>query len=228
MLNKHDFRRKEYLKLEKRMNEVLKKLMDIPWVPLEKPYKDGWYIFYDLRKDIANRKDAELIRRVISEGYNRSFTRNEAHVRAVRAGKESVKGRKGKMVNLCPQKRKLTQKQYDSLDLVVKKYFELDELSERYRKWKIKDYVVTIPSYWIILRIKGRVVTHIQKKGGQLESEYEFLRSQHRSYFDMYTNYGKSYPAGKGRAQMRNAIQKFRNGDLDDIQIERMPLVYEY
>lgn len=228
MLNKHDFRRKEYLRLEKRMNEVWTKLRNIPWVPLEKPYKDGWFIFYDLRKDIAARRDAPLIRAIVSAGYHRSFTRNEAHVRAIRAGRKSIKGRKGKMVDLSPAHCQLTHQEYNSLEPLFKKYFELNDTSERYRRWGIKEYDLNIPSYWVVLRVKARVVTHIQKKGGQLEKEYEFLRSQYRSYFDMSTNYGKSYPRGKGRTKMRNSIQKFKNGDLDDIQIERMPLVYEY
>lgn len=228
MLNKHDYRYKNYLKLEKRMNEVWEKLNSIPWIPLDKPYKDGWYIFWDLRKDIAARKDAPLIREVVSVGYERLFTRNEAHVRAIRAGKDSVKGKKGKPTNLRPKKKWLTKKQYDSLSDNVKKYFELDELSERFRKYKIKEWKVQIPEYWIVLRVKGRTVTHYQKKGGQLESEYQFLRDQYYNCMEFGTNYGKSYPVHKGRAQARAAIARFKNGEADDIQIERIPMEYVY
>lgn len=228
MLNKHDYRYKNYLKLEKRMNEVWEKLSSIPWIPLEKPYKDGWYIFWDLRKDIASRKDAEFIKEVVANGYSRNFTRNEAHVRAIRAGKKSVKGKKGSIVNLCPEKNRLTKTQYDSLSDKVKKHFEMDEFSERFRKWGIKEWRVAIPDYWIILRVKGRTVAHFQKKGGALEKEYQFLRDQYYNYFDFGINYSKCYPAHKGRAQTRSAIAKFKNGETDDIQIERIPMEYAY
>lgn len=228
MLNKHDYRYKNYLKLEKKMREVWEKLCQVPWIAVGKPFKDGWYIFYDLRKDVSARKDADIIRAAISRGFHRSFTRNEAHVRLIRGGKKSAKGRKGKTIDLSPAKDFLTVKEYEALDIRIKKYFELDDLHERFRKWGIKNYKIKIPYYWLVLRVKGRVVTHIQKKGGELESEYQFLRDQYYSYFDLGTNYGKSYPCYKDRAKVRAAIQRFKNGDAEDICIEKVPMEYEY
>lgn len=226
MLNKHDYRLKSYLKLEKKMQEVREKLWAIPWVPVGEPFKDGWYIFYDLRKDISFRKDAQIIRDAIGIGYYRSFTRNVVHVKAVRAGKKSVKGKKGKIISLCPGKCRLTPKEYEALSPTIKRYFELDELSERYTKWGIKEYRINMPAYWLTLRTKGRVVTHIQKKGGELESEYQFLSDQYYNFFDMRTGYTIGYPKHKARRQTRDAIQKFKNGDSDDICVERFRMDY--
>jgi hypothetical protein len=228
MLNKHDYRYRNYLKLERKMDEVYRKLRSVPWVPLKNPYKDGWNIFYDLRKDISLRRDAGIIKLAVLHGYRTLFTRNESHVKAIRAGKTSVKAKKGKTVNLCPDKTKLSEKSYNELPDNIRHYFQLDELDEAYIKWKAKYYKICLPNYWLQLRVKSRIITHIQKKGGALEAEYEFLCDQYRSYFDLGINYSKCFPAYKDRAKVRSAIQKFKHGNADDIQIEKIPMEYEY
>lgn len=47
-------------------------------------------------------------------------------------------------------------------------------------------------------------------------------------YHSFLINYGKSYPRHKGRTKKRDDIQKFKNGQIEFISIDKIPREYEY
>ena len=71
--------------------------------------------------------------------------------------------------------------------------------------------------------------SHSREKGGESEQEYEYLRDKLRLYWHKYsTNYGSSYPRYKDRTIMRDKIQKFKKGEIDDISVEKIPKDYDW
>lgn len=228
MLNKYDLRYKNFLKLERQYDAVSTKLYKLPMVKLEKPYQRGWFIVYDLREDIKRRKDAPVILEAINTGLSFIHTRNVEDVRAVRAGKKSVRGKRGQIRSLEPGRIKLSEDKYKKLSKEVAQYFELDMFSDAYRKYKYKLYYLNMPRYWTVLKVKPNLITHVPRKGGELESEYTKLRDQLWRFWNEKHGYSKSFPKHKDRTKTRAAIQKFKNGETDDVVIKKIPLEYKY
>lgn len=228
MLNKYDLKYKNFLKLERQYDEVSNKLYKLPMVKLEKPYQRGWFIVYDLREDIKRRKDAKIILEAINTGLSFIHTRNVADVRAVRAGKKSVRGKRGQTRSLEPGRIKLSEDKYKKLSKEVAQYFELDMFSDAYKKYKHKLYYLNMPRYWTVLKVKPNLITHVPAKGGILESEYTKLRAKLSVFWDEKHGYSKSFPRIKDRAQVRSAIQKFKHGESEDVEIKKVPLDYKY
>ena len=55
MLNKKSLYEKEYLKLERRLNELRRLRRELPLIELAKPYQSGWLVYNDFRDVIKRR-----------------------------------------------------------------------------------------------------------------------------------------------------------------------------
>lgn len=233
MLNKYDKKYKEYLKLRERLDEVGTLIAKIPSVKLDKPYQRGWVIKYDLRPDIKRRKDVADILFILDKGYHKyHFTNDVKTVKAVRKGAKYIEytlKKKKSRVSLEPGKRRLTEKEYNALPDKFKVYFIMDTSSEIYTKWKRKEYICYLPHYWLLLKARPNIVTHLRGKACDLETEYTQLRSKLQDMWNVYlSNYSSSYPAYKDRTRVRAKIQKFKHGAIDDIYIDKIPRVYDW
>lgn len=236
MLNNEELKYKEYLKLQKRLEEVREKLSKLPNIKLDKPYQNGWLMFYDLRDDIKRRSDYPIIKECLDIGWCESSTKNINVVRAIRRGdyKALIKSRFGKMTlvsDFLPHRKDIPEDKYLKLNIKANKYFVLNTTSDRYLKYQRKDYYCSFPSYWLMLKVKPYIITHKYLKGGELESEYDCLRQRlywSGEFNSFMTNYGKSYPASKDRTRIRSSIRKFINGDVDDIYNNKIPLEYTH
>lgn len=235
MLDQEELKYKEYLKLQKRKDELSKKINKLPNVKLDKPYQSGWIISYDVREDIKRRSNYPIIKEVIELGWHDSYTKNVNVIRAIRRKEKTmIKSRFGSLncvSTYYPQRKNISDDTYQKLDFKTNRYFELDTSSERYRKYQRKEYYVTVPSFWLVLKVKPNMITHKRKKGGEMESEYDCI--MHRLYWSgefqsFIINYGRSYPVSKDRARTRSDIRKFLNGDIEDIYVNKVPLEYEY
>ena len=230
--DKHEIKWREFIRLKKRSAEVQKQIRDRPLVKLESPIQDGWIIYYAVREDLRNRKDAAVIEQVINLGYRTHHTRSAQEVRAVRGGKTKVKQLNGKWKSVLPQKRTVKEEQYNQLSEAHKKYFILEADSYSYVKWNIKTYLVGHPMHWVRAKAKANIVTHVRRNASELEREYAYLQDKidELSYagYGNWRNYGKSFPKTKQRMETREAIGKFMNGEVEDILIEKIPLEYKY
>lgn len=228
-----EFKYKQYLKWDKRMEEIFQILKEIPYVKLDKPFQNGWVVSIKLRPDVANRKDVAEILQVISIGYQEEYiTKSLEEVKMVRQGKKSYsffKRKKRENKSLIPPKKRLTEKQFNELSDNLKSYFYLDTFSYAHTKHQLKVYYINIPEYWLELKARQNMITHTRKKGGELEQEYDYLDKKCREYWLLSTGgYGKSYPMSKARTKTRSDIKKFMKGEIDDLYNDRTPLEYEY
>lgn len=231
MLNKHDLKFKEFLKMQDRLWVLQEKLRNLPSVKLDKPYNDGWVISYRLRDDARRRKDFPILQEVLDLGYATSHTSNLNFVKAIRRGDKILtytKKKKKVRVDLRPGTYSIPEKKYLTFSPEVKKYFILDTTSDPYKLRGVKIYYASISSYYLKLRVKPHTITHTVKKGGDIETEVSFLRDKLDEFWREQDNYSKSYPAFKDRAKVRAKIQKFKKGELDDIYNDKIPLEYDY
>lgn len=226
-LNKYEIKYKSFLKMEKRADELKEELRKLPLRELKTPYQKGWVITFRLRDDISRRADAELILQVLERGWNKeTYVKDIEAVKAVRQGHTSYitkrKDVNGKYisVDLRPQRKLIDKKQYEALPDRIKEYFYLDTTHEAYKKYNREYFYGVLPQYYLELKVRPYMITHERVKGGELEEEYKFLRDKLQEYWREYFSYGK-YPRGSQRRETRDKIQKFKNGDSDDIIISK-------
>ena len=65
--DKYEERQEKIRSLKRRQGEISHALRNDCWVELEEPEKHGWYIRMVMRKDIANRTDADTFQKVIDQ-----------------------------------------------------------------------------------------------------------------------------------------------------------------
>ncbi len=236
MLNKEDFKYKEFIKLQAAHNKLWEKLRNMPKVKLKEPYQRGWIVKYDVRDDIKSRNDYPIIKQLIEAGYYDSENNNVNAIKAIRRGdtQTRIKSSWGGLDHIShyyPKKRDISEKEYLEGGKIYEKYFILDTLSERYRKFGYKRYLISLPNYWLVLKVKPNIITHKTLKGGELEKEFQFIHDRlynSGEFRAFYTNYSSSYPAYKDRGKVRTKISKFKNGIDDDIFNDKVPKEYHH
>ena len=220
-LNKYEKKEKEFIKALKRLNKIEEELKDLPLIPLQEPYQQGWEVSIRLREDIARRADGEVLQSLIEIGYNKSYrTKSLKDIKAIRRGEKFVKftdwrGRPATR-SLFPNKRVFSEAKYNEFSERQKKYFYLDF---DYKNPTRKDYKIDLKEYQLELKAKPYIVTHYREKGGELEREAEHLKSFLEEYWrtlgDNYRDYGDR--SSVQRAKLRAAKQKFLKGEVEEI-----------
>lgn len=236
LLNSKEIKYKEYLKLLKRLDKLDIELRKLPNIKLNKPYQSGWIILYDLRDDIKRRQDYSDIKKCLDLGWHQSYTKNVNIVRAIRKGdtKSFIKSKYGSLYlisDYLPYRRNISEEDYFKLDNKTNKYYILDTTSDNYIKYKRKRWYCDFPNYWLVLKVKPNIITHKRLKGGELQSEYDYIRNKiynSKEFNSFITNYDKFYPKSKDRVKIRCIIRKFINGDIEDIFNDKIPLKYKY
>lgn len=233
-LDKQDIEYKEYLAWEKRRDKLYKILQTMPYKKLDKPFQKGWVVTQHLREDVAKRKDASLLNKLIQVGFY-PFKKiiKEKEVKIIRSGKKSYTYTNNKQkyhVDLSPDRKTLSEKEYKELPETLQKHFWLDRFSDAYRLWNRKYYNIEyFPEYYTVLKARPNMITHYRDKGGELEQEYEYLQDKIRQYWIEHgDHYWGSHPKHNGRAKTRDTIRKFINGEIDDIYNEKIDKDYDY
>lgn len=172
---------------------------------------------------------------LIESGWSESFTNNVNVVRAIRQKKTQglikTKWSVDNISSYYPQRKYISESDFNKLTLPIAKYWVLDTTSELFTKHKRKRWFVVVPSFWLVVKVKPFMITHKKTKGGELESEYQHIRN--RLYYSgefqsFITNYGKSFPKVKERTRIKVQVKKFLKGDAEDIYNERIPQEYTY
>ena len=111
------------------------------WIPLESPYKKGYWISFDLREDIKNRQDAWVFYECIKLFGTTAWCRDKTM---------TYKYRKSKPQLIVPEKRVISHEKYESLPSAVQKYFS--EAGYYHKGWNPfrKTYYCNIPNYFLV------------------------------------------------------------------------------
>lgn len=224
-LDKYEKKYKSFLKMQKRLDEINEELDKLPLRELKEPYQKGWNISIRLRDDISRREDAHIIQQIIDLGwYKEHYTTDLEAVKAVRKGLKSyifTRYKEPISIDLFPRRKNLTEEQYNNLPERVKLNFKLDNFSERYLKYNRKYYYCHLPSYYTELKVRPNIITHERLKGGELESEKDFLRDKLWLLWNIYLRSEKRTNLKSERRIVRDEIQKFKKGEKDDIFLSK-------
>lgn len=227
-LHKNDLKYKKFLKLERRMDELSKELAKVPARELKEPYQKGWIVTYELKPEIKRRKDAPVIQEVANLTYGSTWIRRVEWVKAIRSGAKKVLVKGNKWHSLIPGRHGVKVEEYNKFIPAVAKYFDLDTLSDLYKKYGHKRYFATVPQHWMVLKARPHIVTHERVMGGPLQKEYDRLNQEWYSYWATTSrgNYSVEFPKNHVRTEQRSMIQKFKKGEIDDISTGKIRMIY--
>lgn len=91
--NKYDDLNQKLRAYKEKANELWEAQIRDCWVELEEPEKHGWYVVAKLRKDIANRVDAEDIEAVMNYVTRRIWTKEKVFGQRQKGNKCSLTGK---------------------------------------------------------------------------------------------------------------------------------------
>lgn len=224
---KQEKKYKQYLKLIKEYNEVCDLIRKEPLIELEEPYQDGWILSYRLSDNISCSKlEREELKQLIKDSYSNSHVKDVRVIRCIRSGEESFKKRKkiSLIKDYLPYPKMI---KYEHINISYKEYYT--EWNNRY--YSSKDhYKLVLPSRYLKVKIKPNIITHTRGIHGDLESK------KYKLYYKIYYsgqyddclgyNWKDVYPKYKDRTKVKNKINKFKNGDIEDIYNEKIPQEY--
>lgn len=224
-LDKYEKKYKSFLKMQRRLDEIEDELRKLPLRELKEPYQKGWNISIRLRDDISRREDAHIIQQIVDLGWHKeNYTTDIEAVKAVRKGLKSyicTKYKEPVSISLFPLRKDLTEEQYNNLPEKVKLNFRLDNFTERYLKYNRKYYYCHLPNYYTELKVRPNIITHERLKGGELESEKDFLRGKLQEFYRIYYYGYKRINLKSERRIVRDEIQKFKKGENEDIFLSK-------
>lgn len=194
--DKHELTYKKFIKAEKRLNEIYRKMRELPYRELEKPYQDGWILIIVLRDDILRSDKGPIIKALIEKFSSKFATRNAKFITQIRQKPNLSDVRKmfyskyGQFIYYNgPHIRDLDKREYNKLSDQQKKYFDLSIHS----KWVNRDeYHMNLPEYYFRVKVKKRIITHVQDIDPLLLQEQDELRKILAPYWRA-NNYSMGY-----------------------------------
>ncbi len=173
-LVKKDFE-KQLLVLNRKECELFKAKQNLPFIPLEIPYQQGWLRYFVLREDVLRGPNAEFFQTLLAKINTYHYSNTKSF---------SVKKRKnGKKVWLTtPQdlyQVPLYQFDCPKLGLTVheKSYFSVVEewdvsFNRMHRYYKFNE------SWRFVLRIRPHIITHKKAIDTDLEKELKWIENK--------------------------------------------------
>jgi len=224
-LDKYEKKYKTFLKMQRRLDEIEDELRKLPLRELKEPYQKGWNISIRLRDDISRREDAHIIQKIIDLGWHKEhYTTDLEAVKAVRKGLKSyicTTYKKPLSISLIPHRKDIKEEEFNKLPNHIKQAFRLDDFSERYTKYNRKYYYCCLPNFYTELKVRPNIITHERLKGGELESEKDFLRNKLWLLWSIYLPSEKRVSLKSERRITRDEIQKYKKGEKDDIFLSK-------
>jgi hypothetical protein len=223
-MNSKDKNFKKILKLERRQVEVWEAQRKLGYEKLEVPYQKGWEAHWVLRHDAARREDADklqsLLNRVNKTIYsdNKEFKEWNRHDRVYQYQK--------------PGLSYVPEREIQGWHNWAVKWFKHVPSEDKYNHWyggHIRQFRYDIPSYYLVMKVEKRLVTHYRVVDEVLEQESAELSDKisellsYRNWWRRSSKSAKSYQQtrnrsfrSKGKREIRKAI---RNNNFEDMEL---------
>lgn len=246
VINKHEQRIKEFIKVRNQLNELYQLRYKAKKILLEEPYQKGWIIKLVLAPEIIRRKDAYLLKQVASIITQDYYTNDVNLVRLARKFKpwkqfldQYYKYLRGKNKHIPfylngPSLRVLPKRTFDLINDDLKRYFDERKKVNIYNSQSIYyEYYSNLPAHYLEVKVVPNIITHRTELDPEIKKLESYLDKKsdelyYRGYAYKLRNYGASYPASNQRAEMRAYKSKFLKGEVEDIPNFKPGKLYEY
>lgn len=235
-INKYERRYKEYLALREEIDNLREQMRKRPPIPLKEPYQDGWILYIDFRDDFKRRKDYPVYKKILDMCAYSVRTKNLKLIKRIRSNRRldllyneihPAGGGRNKFGHV-PYLKSIRESQYMKLNEQERSFFSIDPYYAKWSSFTGNYYYCTVLRHWLVVKTKPNIITHRYDVGGDLEKRYKELQSKLDNFHEFTTNYSTSYPAYKDRMRIRDKVQKFKKGEIEDITIEKIPRFYDW
>lgn len=209
VLDKYELRYREYLKAQRELDEIAEQDKKMPWIPVNKPYQDGWFLELDFRDEVKRRDDFNHLRAVLNLCARRGRTKDPKLVSAIRKCRRlsqayalfprydngmyasKIGTTKTEWIKehhysyVCsPYLVLLSQEQYDSLSATSKKwvYYSKYDSEQLYFRGK-RVYKCCFPDNFLKMKVKPAMVTHTKEMDPDLKSREAELEKITNAYW---------------------------------------------
>lgn len=211
--------------------------------PVEKPFQNGWIIYPALREDALRRADAERMQAALDACSHEHTTTDPKLVSKIRQTRSLEACRKlfyHKGYHYFswysgPDVKPLTEKQYNALPEELKCYYYVEETISRWGNIPVRKYHLSaykLPTYYIILKVKPRMITHLHEPDPEVERELKWINDKLDQMMAWASSYSRKWERKLDIRRMRSAVRagkrKFVKGELEDIPNEKRSLTCNY
>lgn len=162
---------------------------------LIEPYQRGWKIVPDLRSDIKNRKDADLLFSLVTRFYTSYYTRSIETIRYIRRYKDlPTEYKKNKKGLLSELRLSINIETYNKMSIEEQKH--CSPVYSKYNRNLVHYYMLNLPSYYISWKILPYMIDTMVMKDPNVisrEKEIDNYMTSHKYYHLYYkgSNYSK-------------------------------------
>lgn len=209
--NKQELKHKDFIKAEKRLNQVYKLQRALPYKEVANPYQDGWWIIPAVREDFM-RSDKGPIVKDLLEKYGRNHVcKDPKKITEIRKNPSLYDARRTLHKGMLyfgdtPSIQILSNRQYEALTEQHKKYFGVShrDLWNRVGNEYQPSYEINVPSHYLVVKIQKRIITHIKDIDPLLLQEEAELKSILAPYW-RNSFYGGNYHYFENKAERRQS-----------------------
>lgn len=229
---------KQYIQADKRLDKIRREIHSKKWIQLKEPYQDGWTLYLGLRDDAMRRVDAPAMLKALKLVTYSATTRDPKIVSKVRGNPKldavralfphhaDIEYNHG-VIGGCPGIRELNDKNFERL--IPEDVHHLYYSYQKYNppQWGMQEkyttmHVLNIPRHYVIVKVKRRLVTHIQDINPALLKEEAELENFLEPYWRTCGNRGYKWRRYKDprlmRVHSREAIARVKKAEIEDIK----------
>ncbi|MCO6162789.1 hypothetical protein [Flavobacterium sp. NRK F7] len=168
---------KQLLSVFERERELFNAKKDLPLVPLEIPYQQGWVRFFVLREDVLRSPQAKFFENLLMKINTYNYSNAKSFSRRVKKkGKRVLVKEHQELYRVYPHqwncpKFGLTDKEKGYFTYVEKK-------STTFGRVRVHSYYVFTESWRYVLRVKPYYVTHRKAIDAEIESELGWIENK--------------------------------------------------
>lgn len=227
-----EYREKDFIKLQKRRDELWHQIRAVPKRKLKEPFQDGWTLYLVLSDEDMKRKDGEARSVAVNLVSDEYHTRNSKIISKMRKNLTMENARSlftyrdfmGQLRYHGPNVKALKEKTWKELHPSIAKFFYRHE-----RKYIIRwgsnevtdvEYRLNLAESALKVRVKKRMVTEIKDIDPELQREYQWIEDQLADYYRHLPGHRNKYDPDKApleRKHVKAAINKLIKGEIEEV-----------
>lgn len=162
---------KKLLALNREKNELWKKAREpIEYIELEKPIRDGWIRYFDLREDLKGRPDYKYLKEILDVCNCEQFCRSKRFIISKRHWRYDYFSKEFHMKNL-------SYNEYNKLSERAKAEFWKEEKVS----WSGSVYGIwhpAIPNWMLMPRVKPHFIRYFKVFDNEAKSKYDRIENE--------------------------------------------------
>jgi hypothetical protein len=237
LLDKHEKKHKGYLAIMREYNELLDQKYKAPWIPVDKPYQDGWTLNIELRDDIKRRSDASILQEALSLVAMSSSTKNPKVVSKIRQLRKlhdvqvfmtpTKRAKYSSSLGSAPQLSSLNVRNYEKINPKLQHLFYkwTDHSSVRWGGTPVDKYSLNLPYYYFVVKVKPAIVTHTKRTDPKVEKRIAEIQNKMGGKWGLYYGRRSSWDraeynkyASHIKSEEKVAINKILKGETEDFE----------